>query len=205
MTVSTFGLVICWAYLVSSCMATVQREPAKKDMIRVMQKPEKSLHAPKLADSQTIKWQMPASTLEYIFVGMGTFNTWSEECKKLAPEMRPLTLDVNFSKDVAKHLLSAAEGSVFDSEEVLGPEIIEGRMIAYKLSKLGAKPCEAYPRNKDGGRLPAFFVPITTVQRGDLKESDLLRRAYTCQLAARVDFPVPIVCVGPKQTDIKNN
>lgn len=205
MTGSTFGLVICLAHMLSSCIATVQREPAKKDVIHVVQKPEKSLQPQKLPDSQTTKWRMPGSNLEYLFIGIGTFDTWDEECKRVSPEMMPLTLDVNFSKDVAKYLLSAAEGSVFDSEEVLGSEIIEGRMIAYKLAKLGSNPCETYPRNKDGGRLPAFFVPITTVQRGELKEKDLLRRAYTCQLAARVDFPIPIVCVGRKQTATDND
>lgn len=200
MTGRILGLVICLAQMVSSCFATLQGEPSKEDGIRVMQKPEKSLQPHKVSDGQTTKWRMPGSNLEYLFIGIGTFDTWDEECKRVSPEMMPLTLDVNFSKDVAKHLLSAAEGSVFDTEEVLGSEIIEGRMIAYKLAKLGSKPCETYPRNKDGGRLPAFFVPITTVQRGELKEKDLLRRAYTCQLAVRVDFPVPIVCVGRKQT-----
>ena len=147
-------------------------------------------------ETAKVTWNIPGSSVKYVYLGMGTFDSWHGECQKLGSNMRPLTLDVNFSKSVAKELLSAAEGAVFDSEEVSGSTIIEGRMIAYKLANLADEPCESYPRAKDGGKLPAFFVPVTAVQRGELRESDLIRRAYTCKLASRMSFPIPIVCAG---------
>jgi len=188
--------IIILAHFVSSCNAMFHRAEGNKDLVRSGEKSKVVPEAVAAADTPKVTWKIPGSPFEYVYMGMGTFDSWSEECQKLGPNMKPLTLDVNFSKRVAKELLSAAEGAVFDSEEVSGSEIIEGRMIAYKLENLEEMPCESYPRARDGGKLPAFFVPITSVQSSVLRESDLLRRSYTCKLAARAHFPVPIVCAG---------
>jgi hypothetical protein len=188
--------IIILALSLSSCASLFRKDAADRDLIRSGEKSKVVPEAVAAADTPKVTWKIPGSPFEYVYMGMGTFDSWSEECQKLGPNMKPLTLDVNFSKRVAKELLSAAEGAVFDSEEVSGSEIIEGRMIAYKIPNFEDKPCESYPRARDGGKLPAFFVPITSVQRSELREGDLLRRSYTCKLAARAHFPVPIVCAG---------
>jgi hypothetical protein len=188
--------IAVFAQLTLACTFSITKVPDGRDTPRSVEKTKVVSEAVAAADPPKVTWKQPGSQIEYIYLGMGTFDDWSSECEKLGPNMRPLTLDVNFSKSVAVELLSAAKGAVFDSEEVNGSEIIEGRMIAYKLASFADKPCESYPRAKDGGRLPAFFVPSTSVQRSELHESDLLRRSYTCKLATRVNFPVPIVCAG---------
>ena len=188
--------IIILAHSLSSCASLFRKDAGNKDLVRSGEKSKVVPEAVAATDTPKVTWKLRGSPFEYVYMGMGTFDSWSEECQKLGPNMRPLTLDVNFSRTVAKELLSAAEGAVFDSEEVSGSEIIEGRMIAYKIANFQDKPCESYPRARDGGKLPAFFAPITSIERGELDESDLLRRTYTCKLAARVQFPVPIVCVG---------
>jgi hypothetical protein len=184
----------------TACVGPTKKVNTPKNVVEPQKKPTEPSPESLPATKNLTRWNLPEAGKEFVYLGMGTFDTWADKCQKFSPKMLPLILDVNFSKAIARQLLSGPQGSVFNSEEVRGSVIIDGRMIAYMLPALKDKACEFYPVGEGGGRLPAFFVPMTAMQRGQLREQDLLGRAYTCKLAGRVNFPVPIVCGSERST-----
>lgn len=186
-------LILCAT--ITCCTATAPKKPATLDPVPSGASQNQAIQPIQASPPSTKSWTDPQTNTQYFFLGMGSFDTWAEDCKKFAPNLKPLIMDVNFSRVIAVELLTSEMGSVFNSEEVKGSEIIEGRVIAYKLSTLQDSQCRVYPKGVGGGRLPAFFVPSSSLSR-ELSEKDLLSRSYSCNLSPREAFPVARICAN---------